>query len=76
LAQVPFSAQLVAKLPGKATCVEGWHRTAESHRLLVGLADGTLLVLASDEQAAQGRDIQGEAICSSFRTSAALSYAE
>lgn len=42
-----FNTQLAAKIPGKATCVEAWPRDeARGSRVLVGLADGTLLVVA------------------------------
>jgi hypothetical protein len=41
-----FAAQLAAKLPSKITCVEAWRRPdAEGDRLLVGLQDGTLMIL-------------------------------
>lgn len=46
-----FQAQLAARTPGKATCVEAWSRDANDERVLVGLADGTLLVLAPVDRA-------------------------
>lgn len=42
-----FSAQLAAKLPNKVTCIEVWRQfDTEEDRLLVGLQDGTLMILA------------------------------
>lgn len=45
--QHAFSAQLAARLPSKLACVEAWRRSvAEGDRLLAGLQDGTLMILA------------------------------
>jgi hypothetical protein len=46
-----FAAQLAAKLPSRITCVEAWRRSdvEEEGRLLVGLQDGTLMILAPRE---------------------------
>jgi hypothetical protein len=42
-----FAAQLAARLPSRVTCVEAWRRSdAERDRLVVGLQDGTLMILA------------------------------
>ena len=54
-----FTVQLATKIPGKATCVEAWFRDAAAgNRVLVGLADGTLLVVAPSAGAA-GNDSVG-----------------
>ena len=45
-----FAAQLAARLPSKVTCVEAWRQSdVEEDRLLVGLQDGTLMILAARE---------------------------
>lgn len=48
-----FEAQLAARILGKATCVETWPRNADGDRVLVGLAEGTLLVLAPAEDSSE-----------------------
>ncbi len=53
-----FIVQLATKIPGKATCVEAWFRDAAAgSRVLVGLADGTLLVVAHSAGSAGSNSI-------------------
>ncbi len=47
-----FRAQLAAKLSGKAACVEAWQKLGSpDDRVLAGLQDGTLMILAPPEAA-------------------------
>lgn len=72
-----FQAQLAARVPGKATCVEAWPRDANGERVLVGLAEGTLLILAPVDNGAQSPNgIDGSNSSRSLRAGSSLSHAD